>query len=65
MFSLEAWRLLLELESPSWNLRGRVLAQLAILPPSAFRTRIGSRFNQVSGSGSRRKKITHKNREKN
>jgi hypothetical protein len=27
-----------------------------------FRIRIGSGFNQVSGSGSRREKMTHKNK---
>jgi hypothetical protein len=33
MFSLEAWRLLLELESPSWNLRG---SKVQFLPSIYF-----------------------------
>jgi hypothetical protein len=32
--------------------------------PTVFRIRIGSGFNKVSGSGSRRAKLAHKNRKK-
>jgi hypothetical protein len=53
------------LSSSSNNVSNMHLDGVMGIPPGLrIRIRIGSRFNRVSGSGSRRAKMTHKSRKK-